>query len=279
MKEYYKYIGLLLLGILASSANICSAQDMNLYILTKNKVIPLYENELCQKEVFTIFEDSIFQNSYQLQLLDTADIAYQVRITNYTSIIGWIEKKNVCISCTNQEIKSQMRSSKRALPNITLSTQEQMRDKSNGYYCFIPHDNKIIPLYENASCKKALYTIFQDSIFERWYEMEILESSNLAYKVKLYSVTLFNSPIIEGWIEKKNCGVYLDEGRTIKLYSLPTNDATFMPIQLSKMTTAIVFDVHFENKFLFVKFVDEKTNILYEGWVEHYCDSLYDSCN
>lgn len=143
---------------------------------------------------------------------------------------------------------------------------------------FISQCNCKIPIYTSPLCDTEIYSLFQDSVFEHFYWVEIIGKSVLAYEVNIGSASQYNSPIISGWIEKKYCAVFLKSNRAIKLFDNPNAKSPHKQIALKNDIMAIVIDAYLDgNGFIKVLFRDG--NVYSEGWVVNYCGNIYNSCN
>ncbi len=143
---------------------------------------------------------------------------------------------------------------------------------------FINKFNEKIPIYSSALCYHEIYSVFQDSIFEHFYSLKIINESLYTFEVEISSASQSNSPIIKGWIEKKYCGVYLKSYKNVKLYNEPDFDSAFIKVKLNYDIIANVISIDkINSKFIKVAFFLD--NKYYEGWTIDYCDNIYDSCN
>jgi len=143
---------------------------------------------------------------------------------------------------------------------------------------FISQSNCKIPIYTSPLCDNESYSIFQDSIFEHFYWVEIIGESVLAFEVKIGSASQYNSPIISGWIEKKYCGVFLKSNRETKLFDNPNTNSSYKQIVLKDDIMAIVIDAYLDGNG-FIKVLFREGNVYYEGWTINYCGNIYNSCN
>ena len=131
---------------------------------------------------------------------------------------------------------------------------------------FIVTNNTEIPIYTDSLTNEIKYVIFQDTIFEHFYELNIYEESSLRYKVEIQCVSQYNSPYIEGWIDKKNCGVFILFRRENKLFNAPNKDASYILIDNQDEVKATLISVFGE--YIKVGFYLDKK--YYEGWVKDY---------
>ena len=154
------------------------------------------------------------------------------------------------------------------------------------HFVVLMDDNIEIPIYENAIGNKLKYRIMQDTINEMFFAVEILENSPLRYKVNITSViNSFTGPEIVGWIDKNKCGVYKrwyydeDKRRYMKLYTLPDKNSSYDVVyEDSDIYDSIVTVIDYADP-NWKKILFYQGDILYEGWVDRYCASVYNSCN
>ena len=161
---------------------------------------------------------------------------------------------------------------------IFLNATNLISQNNNEINVFINIFNEKIPIYSSALCDKEIFSVFQDSIFEHFYSIKIINESIYAFEVQIFSASQSNSPIVKGWIEKKYCGVYINSYKNVKLYDKPDYNSDFLYIKLDYDIIAHVISIdNLKTKFIKVGFyIDNK---YYEGWTLDYCDNIYDSCN
>lgn len=149
---------------------------------------------------------------------------------------------------------------------------------NNEVNAFINKFNEKIPIYSSSLCYNEIYSVFQDSIFEHFYSLKIINESTYTFEAEIYSASQSTSSMINGWIEKKYCSVYLKSYKNVKLYNEPNNDSEFVNVKLNYDMMANVIDIdNINSKFIKVAFFLD--NRYYEGWTLDYCDNIYDSCN
>ncbi|MBP3454657.1 MAG: hypothetical protein J6K38_00150 [Alistipes sp.] len=149
------------------------------------------------------------------------------------------------------------------------------------------YDNIEIPIYHNSVGDEIDYRVMQDLIHEVFFGAEVLDKSPLRFKVGITTVISSTpAPVIVGWIDKSMCGVYsryyYDENKRpyIKLYSRPDAGSDFskvyesVPAQCGLLT---VID-YAADRWLWLKVMFYLNDELYVGWVDRYCDNVYDSC-
>ncbi len=153
------------------------------------------------------------------------------------------------------------------------------------HFVVLMDDNIEIPIYDKPIGNNIKYRIMQDTINELFFAVEILDNSQLRYKVNITSVISSTpGPEIIGWIDKSRCGVfkrwYYDEhnNRYMKLHSAPDEKSSYKIIyedpnvfDQSIMTAVDYADGDWKK----VLFFHDGT--LHEGWINKYCDSVYNS--
>lgn len=156
--------------------------------------------------------------------------------------------------------------------SLWLSSQETMK-------VFLKDNNIPISIYFGQLGDKIKYTIMGDTIFENYYSFSIMNENEIMFYVKVQSVSQYNSPVIEGWVDKKHCGTYLrcdaDEANQIRLYESP---------DLNNKFKAIMGDVSFPVTVIgvykgWLKIILEKDHEVYVGWVNSFCSNVYNSCS
>ena len=148
--------------------------------------------------------------------------------------------------------------------------------QTNSIQAFVNVDNVPVSLYSDRLSENVVHTIMNDSIFEHWYVVEILQESSLRYEVNVMCLQ-YNTPKIHGWIDKKYCSVYLgNNAEYLLLRNAPNIDAEYAKVSVDYRIRAVLCHIE-ENGFIFVEF--QKNNKYYSGWIKDYCPSPIDSCN
>lgn len=148
-------------------------------------------------------------------------------------------------------------------------------------HVFINEFNSEIPIYSDSIGNLKVHSIFQDSIFEHFYEVDIRKESALRYEVHLFCVSQDNSPQVEGWVDKKFCSVYLSPTRygIIKLYDLPNITSSYIELDNIYITISATVISTSKQKDKFIKVAFIYAGKCYEGWVDKYCPTIYNSCS
>lgn len=148
--------------------------------------------------------------------------------------------------------------------------------QTNSIQAFINVDNAPVSLYSDRLSENIVHTIMNDSIFEHWYVVEILQESPLRYEVNVKCLQ-YNTPKIHGWIDKKFCSVYVgNNAEFLLLYNAPNIDTEYIRVSVDCSIMATLCHTE-ENGFIFVEF--QKDNKYYSGWIKDYCPSPIDSCD
>lgn len=148
--------------------------------------------------------------------------------------------------------------------------------------------NQEVHLYEDAVSHTIKHTIFQDSVFEIYFDAKILTSTPLRFEIEVSSTILPCFPDVEittirGWIDKINCGIFLrniyspnnNPNRPIlNIYSEPTTDSHY--ITLTGYYNQLVNVLDYSGDWAKVIFYDKGKLII--GWIERYCSNIYNSC-
>lgn len=158
------------------------------------------------------------------------------------------------------------------------------------------HDNwvVIIPvnqevfLYQDAVSNTIKHTIYQDSIFEIYFDAKILTSTPLRFEVEISSTIPPCTPEAEeikitGWIDKINCGVFLRNTYSLNndpnvpmlnIFREPTTNSQYITLTgyYNKLVNVLDYSDHWAK----VIFYDKGKLII--GWVERYCSNIYNSC-
>lgn len=138
---------------------------------------------------------------------------------------------------------------------------------------FIRIDNIPIRIYEDSTMKKVKYTIMSDSLFENYYSVFVIKKSSLMFLSNIKSCSSYNSPTINGWIEKKYCGVYICRNKQ-KLFRNPNEKSEYIILSFVYDKPVTVIDIfHGWYKISFIK-----SGVNYVGWVNDYCPNIYNSC-
>lgn len=159
---------------------------------------------------------------------------------------------------------------------ISFSQSFAQNDKLD---VFLKDNNISVNLYSDPTGRNISNTIMNDSLYEYYFAFTILENSPLMFYVEVKSCSQQNSPTIYGWVEKKYCGVYVRYYNTesdahIRLYEEPDSRKKYQKLNISLQSPVIVVDTR--DKWVKVLFLYD--GIYYEGWIDKYCSSIYNSC-
>ena len=141
--------------------------------------------------------------------------------------------------------------------------------------------NKQFPVYHSPIGTEVNYRIMQDSIYEVFFNAEVLEESPLRYKVNITLATDSTGvyPKMIGWVDKNICGVYsrcyydVNKRPYIKLYARADANADFVKVYESGDPVLLTAIDYAEGRWFKVMFYlnDE----LHGGWVDKYGDNVY----
>ena len=76
----------------------------------------------------------------------------------------------------------------------------------NNNYCFVYNMNEYIPLYQNSDDSIASSSLYQDTLKENYYSLQIIDCKKDRFKVRIIDENNINTT---GWIDKEYCFVYL----------------------------------------------------------------------
>lgn len=146
---------------------------------------------------------------------------------------------------------------------------------------FIGVDNVNVLLYEDDSSTRPIATIYQDSLIENWYRVEIIGETENRFKVVIGSDWSNSDFALKVWIDKKNVAVcnwptMPYEGKCLYLFSKPDKNSERQVIHADdildwKSQVTSVKDSWFRIT------VRTKTGHK-EGWTKNYCPNIYGSC-
>lgn len=141
---------------------------------------------------------------------------------------------------------------------------------------FLKVNNTMVSVYKDSLTDVCIHTIMNDTLFEHYYEMTLLEQSKYRFYVRIRCVSQYNSPQLYGWVDKSYCGVYISSGKDgmWRLYSSPDKKLPY--ILLPNEKTKIIEVLAFEGRWLLLKI--ECAGKIHKGWILDYCSSIYSSC-
>ena len=151
----------------------------------------------------------------------------------------------------------------------------------NNSFCFVYKMNEKIPIYNSSEDSIPSYFLYQDSLKENYYSLQILDKIDDRFLVNVFE---YNDLKCNGWIEKKYCCVWcwLMSSNNIYLFLEPNIYSSHIEIfedDLMQNQDGIVANIiDFDKKSKWVKIlltVKEKT---YIGWTLNYCNNIYGSC-
>ena len=151
-----------------------------------------------------------------------------------------------------------------------------------------------VPVFKTKTDTICIATIKENNQDENWHDIEILEKSKKRYKVIITSFNEFPNVVVEGWVDREQCGVWLHgkldvihELWTVNIYSKPgsshpkeilidRNYGGFVEFDNGKAVPVIDYK-YFKGKY-WIKTVITKNGKKVVGWTTDYCPNVYDSC-
>lgn len=142
-----------------------------------------------------------------------------------------------------------------------------------------------IPLYDTPTSYTPSTYIVQGLYDEGWYDVEILDTSDLRFKVKI--VTLFSDGNIfckPMWINKTDVAINVgadgfdDKGRYVILYldkELSKSQKIYKE-EIPQEVTLLEYDTI--NGERYAKIMFSIDDVIYIGWISHYCSNGWQSC-
>ena len=146
---------------------------------------------------------------------------------------------------------------------------------------FIGVDNVAVPLYEDDSSALPIATIYQDTLIENWYRVEIIGESNSRFRVVIGSSWSVSDFELKVWIDKKNVAVcnwptMPYDGECLYLFSKPDKNSKRQIIHADEIidwksqVTGVNDDWY---RIIVITKAGKK-----EGWTKDYCPNIYGSC-
>lgn len=151
-----------------------------------------------------------------------------------------------------------------------------------------------IPIYCNDTDMEIYTKIKEDLQKENWHDVELLDISNSRYRVRIIPINETNTLPIEGWLDKRQCGVWLwGKNGGLNLWTFCLYDTLGQLEPSIKVTDNYIdgFEKYTNNKavpvldYIFYRgvywiktevFKDKKRIV---GWTTDYCPNIYGSCN
>ncbi len=151
----------------------------------------------------------------------------------------------------------------------------------NNSFCFVYKMNEKIPIYNSSEDSITSYFLYQDSLKENYYSLQILDKTGDRFLVNVFE---YNVLKCNGWIEKKYCCVWcwLMSSQSIYLFSESNSESTCVELfdnELIKQNDGIVANIlDYDNGSFWVKLLVKTRTTTYIGWTLNYCNSIYGSC-
>lgn len=148
--------------------------------------------------------------------------------------------------------------------------------------CFLYDKNVSIPLYGSYEDEVPAVLLYQDSLKENYYYVQLLENKGNKFRVHVTRVE--DTVNIYGWIEKKYCKVWIWLMATdcIYLFSEPNSSSNYRNIQEDELIyngngyIATILEFSKKTEWLKLCIPTQSGNIY--GWTLNYCGNIYGSC-
>jgi len=148
-------------------------------------------------------------------------------------------------------------------------------------------------VYVSEKNDKVCAEIQEDSLLENWHNVEIIGNGKNRYNVIIRSEQHPNTFMVKGWINKKNCGVYLygrhrlNNQYAVNVYQSPHDSKPIMTLlntcpdsfPQGEYGAVPVLDVYRDGTSYWVKISIRHDGKSIVGWTKDYCPNVYGSCN
>ena len=151
----------------------------------------------------------------------------------------------------------------------------------NNNYCFVYNMNEYIPLYQNSDDSIASSSLYQDTLKENYYSLQIIDCKKDRFKVRIIDENDINTT---GWIDKEYCFVWcwLMSSNSIYLFPEPDMVNSYTEISEDDMSCNrggyVANIIEFDNKSNWIKISLTTKTSAYTGWTLNYCNNIYGSC-
>lgn len=151
----------------------------------------------------------------------------------------------------------------------------------NSNCCFLYNMNEHIPLYQTSEDSTTFLFLYQDTLRENYYTLQIIDYKNNRFQVRIIDENNINTT---GWINKEHCYVWcwLMSSNSIYLFSEPNKVDSRIEIfeddMLYNHGGYIANIIDFDNKSNWIKISLTTKNSEYTGWTLNYCNNIYGSC-
>lgn len=151
----------------------------------------------------------------------------------------------------------------------------------NNNWCFVYDMNQPIPLYKSLEDTTILSYLYQDTIKENYYSLQILDEKN-----DRFLVSIFDQNILKGtnWIEKKYCNVWcwMMSSSSIYLFSAPDASSQCIEIfeydMIRNQEGFVANIIGLDKGTDWIKILIITKTSEYAGWTLNYCNNIYGSC-
>ena len=151
----------------------------------------------------------------------------------------------------------------------------------NNNYCFVYNMNEYIPLYQNSDDSIASSSLYQDTLKENYYSLQIIDNENNRFQVNVIGENNANTI---GWIDKEYCYVWcwFMSSNSIYLFPEPNMVNSYTEISEDDMSSNrggyVANIIEFDNKSNWIKISLTTKTSVYTGWTLNYCNNIYGSC-
>lgn len=146
--------------------------------------------------------------------------------------------------------------------------------------CFFRQTNSPINIYESDCSKTPFAVINQDSIIENYYSVEILNSAKQRHLVRIMSAYSSSKALIEGWVEKRICNVWLwpagPDYTTINIYEEPDQSSHYIKVDLAEYSNLAASVLISKERWYYVSITIGELSL--SGWTKNVCPNIYGSC-
>lgn len=146
--------------------------------------------------------------------------------------------------------------------------------------CFFIERNAPIRIYSTDVGCDAFATIKQDSVKEEWFDVTILKTSNSRHRVGIKSASSESDSFIEGWVETRQCGVWIwptEDSGCVYLYKEPTTDLPCAAVCRDSLLCEYASVNRISENGWYEVLIKTRDGILV-GWTKNICTNIYGSC-
>lgn len=151
-------------------------------------------------------------------------------------------------------------------------------------HCFLGVMNAPIPLYYDSidESERFMY-VYQDSVSEVYYDLEILDQSSSRFMVNLVGERDPQHQNTISWINKRDCAVWIwtmqstRNEHVFRLFKEPNLKSEYKEFVEKNITTRLSEIIDYkESEWIKIQIKTQLGD--YEGWTLNYCDNIYGFC-